>query len=170
LGYLSANNQVVGQVASMYQYFGLFITIIVSLVGILAVALGFFARRSVNAFVQEWGRKLEALDRDMKESLNRLHEAVSMAEASANKAAKHARSIEDSKTILNKTLEEVDRLRASVVSLHDQVRGEAASAAAPIQTAEAEAAQPPPEPSGEDEDAEVAARLKGKIDSAGEEG
>jgi hypothetical protein len=40
---LSANNQVVSQVASMYQNFGLFITIIVTLVGGIAIWVSYVA-------------------------------------------------------------------------------------------------------------------------------
>jgi hypothetical protein len=160
---LSANNQVVSHIASMYQNLGLFITIIVTLVGGVATWMSFVARRSVHEFIQEWSKKLESVENEMKESLKRLREAVGEAETSANKAAKHARSIEDSEKVLNKTLIEVDRLRA-------KLSGEQSAVEPPEPIAEAASRPPSPEPQTAEEDAEVAARLQGKIDSPEGEG
>lgn len=166
---LSANNQVVSQVASMYQNLGLFITIIVTLVGGVATWMSYVAKKSVQEFIQEWTKKMESLENDMKEASKRLHDAVNAAETSAKKAAGHEQSIEDSKKVVNKTLEDVDRLRVGVASLSAQFRGEEA-AAAPQPVAEAAVEQPPSEPLAADEDAEVAARLKDKINSPEGEG
>jgi hypothetical protein len=166
---LSANNQVLSQVASMYQNLGLFITIIVTLVGGIATWMSYIARKSVHEFIQEWTKKMESLENDMKEALKRLHDAVAEAEASVKRAATHEQSIEDSKKVVNKTLEDVDRLRVSVESLYAQHRGEVA-AAAPEPVAEAAVEQPPSEPLSAEEDAEVAARLKDKINSPEGEG
>ncbi len=163
---LSANNQVVNQVASMYQNLGLFITIIVTLVGGVATWLSYVARRSVQEFIQEWTKKLELIENNMKEVLQRLHDAVTEAEASAKKAAGHEQSIEDSTKVVSKTLKDIDALtlRLGVASLSDQVRGEEVSAVAQP-AGEAGGDQPASEPLAAEEDAEVAARLKDKINS-----
>ena len=169
---LAANNQVVGQVASMYQHLGLFITIIVTLVGGIATLMSFLARRSVHEFIQEWTRKLEYIEKDLKDSRDRIHDAVEEAEASATKAAGHEHSLGDSKKVLAETLREVDRLRTGVASLSAQVQqtpaapANVAQAAAP-EAPEAAGAEVVPEPSAANEDAEVAARLKGKIVASG---
>ena len=102
---------------------------------------------------------MESLENDMKEDLKRLHNAVTEAEGSAKKAAEHEQSIEDSKKILGKILEDYDRLRA-IPSLATQLREEE----------ERTAEQPPQEAPIPEEDAEVAARLKGKIDPSESEG
>lgn len=178
---LSANNQVVSQVASMYQNFGILITIIVSLVGVFAGVLGFYATRSVREFLREWNNKMESLekatkssleswDREIRRSVDKVHEAVAEAENSANKAAEHARSIEDNKIVLNKTLEDVDQLRARVEWLRAQVGAEEPGVGPARTVPEAEVAQPLPEPISTEEEAEVAARLKDKIDPKGDEG
>lgn len=154
----------------MYQNLGLFITIIVTLVGGVATWMSYLARRSVHEFIQEWTKKLESVEIEMKESLKRLRDAVAEAEGSAKKAAKHAQSVDDSATVLNKTLEDAHRLRHDVASLYTQLRGEQSAAAPPQPIAEAAPGQPSPEPLAAEEDAEVAARLKGKIDSPEGEG
>jgi hypothetical protein len=128
------------------------------------------ARKSVREFIQEWTKKLQSLETEMKDSMARLRDAVTEAETSANKAAGHAQSINDSQKVLNKALEDVDKLRTFVASLHAQVGRELVGEAPSPSVAEAAVAQPPPEPSAADEDAEVAARLKGKINSAEGEG
>lgn len=167
---LSANNQVVSQVASMYQNLGLFITIIVTLVGGVATWMSYVARKSVHEFIQEWTEKMKSLENDMKEASKRLHETVAEAENSAQKAAGYERSIEDSKKVLSKTLEDVDRLRAGVASLHDQLRREEAAGALPKPVTEVAIEQPITEPLIAEEDEEVAVRLKGKINPAEGEG
>jgi hypothetical protein len=162
---LSANNQVVNQVASMYQNLGLFITIIVTLVGGVATWMSYVARKSVHEFIQEWTKKLESVENEMKESLKRLRVAVAEADASAKKAAGHEQSIEDSTKVVNKTLKDIDALKLGVASLSAQVRGEEVSAVAQPAT-EAGGDQPVSEPLAAEEDAEVAARLKDKINSS----
>jgi peptidoglycan hydrolase CwlO-like protein len=154
----------------MYQNLGLFITIIVTLVGGVATWMSYVARKSVHEFIQEWSKKLESVENEMKESLKRLRDLVGEAEGSANKAAKHAQSIEDSEKVLNKTLESVDNLRAYVASLDAQQRGEQAAATHPQPIAEAAPVQPSSEPQAADEDADVTSRLKGKINPAESEG
>ena len=166
---LSANNQVVSQVASMYQNFGLFITIIVTLVGGIATWMSYIARKSVQEFIQEWTKKMEFLENDMKEALKRLRDAVAEAEASAKKAAGHEQSIEDSKKVVTKALEDVDRLRVGVASLYAQ-RGGEEPAAAPQPVEEAPVEEPRSEPLAAEEDAEVTARLKDKINPPEGEG
>jgi hypothetical protein len=161
---LSANNQVVSQVASMYQNFGLFITIIVTFVSVIATLIGFLARRSVQGFIREWTKKMEPLEKEMKDSLNRLREAVTVAEGSAKKAADHEQSIKDNIAVLNKALEDVDRLQTSLESCLAQVRGEGAAVRPSATVAEGAVVQHSPEPSTTEEDAEVAAHLQGKID------
>jgi uncharacterized membrane protein len=164
---LAANNQAVSQVASMYQYFGLFITIIVTLLGGFGVILGFVARRSLKEFIQEWDRKLqslqkdmkESLEKDMKESLERLHDSVSQAEDSANKAAEHAQSIMDTAAILDKVLRDVDTIRAKFTAVNNASEAESYG-----ETPGPAAAEASVEPSPSEEDAEVAARLEGKIE------
>ncbi len=166
---LSANNQVVSQVASMYQNFGLFITIIVTLVGGIAIWVSYVARKSVQEFIQEWTKKMESIENDMKEDLKRLRDAVAEAEGSAKKAGGHAQSIEDSKEIVSKILEDYDRLRA-IPTFSAQFRGEEEVAVSPQPVAETPLAQPPQGPLATEEDAEVADRLKGKIDTPEGEG
>jgi hypothetical protein len=107
----------------------------------------------------------------MKESLDRLNKAVVEAEQSATKAAGHELSIKDTETILTKALEDVDKLRTSVAALRDQMGG----AGLPIE-------EPPPLASDQEiiapisnlsdaaEDAEVAERLRGKINPPEGEG
>jgi uncharacterized membrane protein YccC len=137
----------------MYQNLGLFITIIVTLVGGVATWMSYVARKSVHEFIQEWTEKVKSLENDMKGDLKRLHDAVTEAEGSAKKAAEHERAIEDSKKILDKILEDYDRLRA-IPSLATQLRVEE----------ERTTEQPPQEVPTPEEDAAVEARLRGKID------
>lgn len=147
----------------MYQKFGLFITIIVTLVGGVATWMSYVARRSVQEFIQEWTEKVKSLESDMKEDLKRLRDAVTEAEGSAQKAAGHAQSIEDSKEIVGKILQDYDRLR-SIPTLSAQL------GVSPQPIVEAALAQPSQEPPATEEDAEVANRLKGKIDPPEGEG
>jgi len=166
---LSANNQVVGQVASMYQNFGLFITIIVTLVGGIATWMSYVARKSVQEFIQEWTKKMESLENDMKEDLTRLRDAVAEAEGSAKKAQGYAQSIEDSKEIVNKILKDYDRFRA--ISTFTPQLGEEKEVVVSAQSVpEGGGERRPSEPSANEEDAQVAERLKGKIDTPNDEG
>jgi hypothetical protein len=165
---LAANNQVVNHLASMYQNFGLFLTIIVTLVGIIATGLSFMANKSVKDFIKEWNKKIESIESEMKASLNRLNNAVSEAESSARKAAASALSVDDSKIVLNKSLEDVARMQASIALLHPQDVGEQHDV--PPSSKEAVVIPPPSQFPDTDEDAEVSARLKGKINSTEGEG
>lgn len=161
---LSANNQVVGQVASMYQNLGLFNTIIVTLVGVIATLIGILARKSVQGFIRDWSKKMESLEKEMKDSLSRLREAVTAAEGSAKKAAEHEQSIMDGTAVLSKNLQDVDRLQTSLESCLAQVRGEVAAVQPSPPVSEGGVLRHSPEASTTAEDAEVAARLQGKID------
>ncbi len=80
---LSANNQVIAQVALMYQHLGLFITIIVTLVGGVATWMSYVAKKTVHEFVSEWKEKLNAIETDMKTTQTALHDALDGAKASA---------------------------------------------------------------------------------------
>ena len=159
---LSANNQVVSQVASMYQNLGLFITIIVTLVGGVATWMSYVARRSVQEFIQEWTEKVKSLESDMKEDLKRLRDAVAEAEGSAKKAAEHEQSIKDSQKIVDKILEDYDRLRA-IPELSTQLRGEEERAVSPQPVTGTSLGRFPQEALAPEEEAEVTDRLKGKI-------
>jgi hypothetical protein len=159
---LSANNQVVNQVASMYQHFGLFLTIIVTLVGGIATWLSVMAKRSVNEFIKEWTDKMKLLESEIKNSMNRLHEAVAEAEGSAKKAATHEQTLQNGVLILNQALQERDRLRENFTSQHTQKSEEQSDL--PSSSAEATVIPPPTQSSVTDEDAEVSALLKDKID------
>lgn len=177
---LSANNQVVSQVASMYQNLGLFITIIVTLVGGFTTWMSYIARKSVQEFIQEWTEKVKSLESewtekvkflesDMKEGLKRLRDAIAEAEGSAKEAAKHAQAIEDNKKIVDKILQDYDRLR-SIPTLSAQLRGDEQVGVSPQPIEETALAQPPQESPTTEEDAEVADRLKGKFDPPEDKG
>ncbi|MEJ0091338.1 MAG: DUF3149 domain-containing protein [Limisphaerales bacterium] len=114
---LSANNQVVGQIATMYQHFGLFITIIVTMLGIIATVVGYFIRKSVHELVGEWTKKFEKIEAEMEKSRNRLLAAVNEAEGSAKDAAASAESIDDDKKVLSQAIKDVDRLRERVIAM-----------------------------------------------------
>lgn len=161
---LSANNQVVCQVASMYQHLGLFITIIVTLLGVVATYMGYVARKSLSDFIQDWNKKLETLENDLKADKVKMLDAIRDAEASARKAAEHERSITDSKQVLSETLKEVDRLRQSVSAICEQVRQTPTNP----QIGAPSVTQPQPEAVSASEAAEVAAQLEGKINSGRE--
>jgi hypothetical protein len=164
---LSTNNQVVSQVAQMYQNLGLFITIIVTLVGVIATLLAFLARRSVQGFIHDWTKKMENLEKDMKASLNRLHETVFEAETSAKKAAGYEESFKENIAVLNKSLEKVDRLQTDLQPYLAQTRVEEPTLGPPLPSVEDIEVPHSSEPSTAEEDAEVEAYLKGKIDPEG---
>lgn len=65
---LLANNQVISQVGTMYQHFGLFITSIVALSGALITYMGSMAKKSVDDFMTEWKEKLKVIEDDIKTS------------------------------------------------------------------------------------------------------
>jgi len=178
---LAANNQVVSQVATMYQHLGLFITIMLTLLGLVASALSYVIRKSVQEFIQEWTKKFErrekimndewanklkAFEDDVKLSLEKIHNAVNKAEGSAIKAARHELSLEDNMRVLDQNLKQVDRLKMDIVNLKEQPQ-----IANPPQPLAMDAPmQVVPEPTIAGEDAEVANFLKDKINPAGEEG
>ena len=114
---LAANNQVVSQVATMYQHFGLFITIIVTMLGVVATVVGYFIRKSVNELVAEWTKKFEKIEAEMEKSRDRLRTAVDKAEESAKNAAVSAESIDDDKEVLGQAIKDVDRLRERVIAM-----------------------------------------------------
>lgn len=156
---LSANNQVVSQVASMFQLFGLFITIIVTLLGIFAALLGYLARKSVQEFIQDWTNRFKSHEDSIKESLAKIRDAVGDAERSARKAAEHEQSINASQQVLNRALKDIDRWQAGIAAgaCHDR---SGAAPSVPIPPQKTEQASPESLP---EEDAEVSKLLKGKI-------
>lgn len=168
---LATNNQVVGQVATMYQHLGLFITIIVTLVGGVATWLSYVARKNVHDFVADWKEKLQALQKEMEDAKTRLHAALAEAVKSASGAAQSAQSITDSQRVLSQTLEDVDRLRTIVTSLEAEVRRQTGLPNPPPPPPTAiPATAPPNEGITAEESAQVAEMLKGKVENGREGG
>jgi hypothetical protein len=62
---LALTDQTVGKLASMYQSFALFITGIVTVVGLLGTAMAYFARKSVHDFMAEWKDKFLSLQSEI---------------------------------------------------------------------------------------------------------
>lgn len=182
---LAANNQVISNVAAMYQHLGLFITIMTSLVGAAVAVIAFFARKSVHDFIDNWKEQLESLKQEESTKFSaavaaaeaKLQAAVRAAEQSARIAAGHAQSIEDSKTVMATTLSEVDAMRRRFDSSPEQVAAELPIATSTTGTnvaagdeSTALGTQSATPQNSSVEDAEVAERLRGKMisdDSAG---
>jgi F0F1-type ATP synthase membrane subunit b/b' len=161
---LDANSQAVTHLASMFQMFGVLITIIVGVVGVLATWLGILAKKSVNEMVADWSKKLEAIKADMEAAKAKLQEAVAQAQSSANDANRQAQSITDAQTVFNKTLQDLDTIKAKLAALS------VTPATTPAPATEAAVPPPPngPAPSAVEtvtaaESAEVANLLKGKL-------
>ncbi|HEX8236839.1 MAG TPA: hypothetical protein VF600_12855 [Abditibacteriaceae bacterium] len=92
---LMANNQAVIQISSMYRDFGLLLTLIVSVVGVVLTWFGYLAKKSVQDFIAEWKDKLDKIEKDMEASEAKLREAVERAEQSAVRAAEHERASDE---------------------------------------------------------------------------
>lgn len=168
---LAANNQVVAQVASMYQHLGLFITIIITLVGIAVTVIGYFARKSVHELIAEWKIKLASTQDDMQKTKDKLTLAVTETETKAANAAKDAQSLNDGVKILQQALTEVDQLRTRVAQLADELQKQQAqqlngSASQPAANQE-QAADPvsTTEAALTHEANEVSKLLSGKVDN-----
>jgi hypothetical protein len=161
---LDANSQAVTHLASMFQMFAALITIIVGVVGLLATWLGLFLKKSVAETVAEWSKKLETIKTEMDAAKAKLHEAVSQAQASASDASRQAQSITDAQTVLSKTLQELDTVKAKLAALTETGAGnfsarstpEGGAAPTPSIASTVETVTPA-------ESAEVADLLKGKL-------
>lgn len=169
---LAANNAVVGQVATMYQHFGLLITVIVTAVGAFATWMSYLARKNVHEFIAEWDKKLQEKEQQIDKALEKSREAEAMATRSAVEAERHARSIEASLTVLSQSLQRADELRAQVDQIRDKLAALASEVRAPVPTATAPSPETPPPPSdgqavddpiSTSEEASVADRLKGRL-------
>jgi len=169
---LAANNAVVGQVATMYQHFGLFITGIVGLFGIIATLMSYLARKNVHDFVEEWDKKLREKEQQIDKALEKSREAETLATRSAAEAARHARSIEESRTVLSQSLDRADELRAQVDQIRDRLAALASEVREPLPKAVTPSPETPPPPStgqavddpiSTSEEASVADRLRGRL-------
>lgn len=100
---LSANNQAVSQVATTFQWFAGFITIIVTLTGSLVTVMGFLAKKTADDFIKDWKDKLEKLETSTKDSERKLEEEVAKAQASAERAAEHEQAAYDALKTLRQT-------------------------------------------------------------------
>jgi hypothetical protein len=159
---LAANNLMIGNVAGMYQSLGLFITVIVTLVGGGVGVIAYVARKDVKEFIHEWDDRLKTLAKDGDDSAKRLRDLVAEAEKSANKAAEYSKSIEGDREVLNRALKDLDRFRAASDGRSDESGG--GSSAAVAAEPGPMAAESEIDPEVTQEDAEVAARLNGKIE------
>ncbi len=167
---LAANSQAVAHVATMYQYFGLFITIIVSLIGIGVGGAGWFAWKSLKEFKEDWnkqfleekGRMKDALEKEIEKHTLRINEAAASAEESARKAALDAQSVEDNKIILNEALKDVDKIKQKLAGTRTSVETEFEIETSPPSKGPTQVTEPV-DSSETEEDVKVATRLKGKI-------
>jgi len=166
---LDANSQAVTHLATMFQTFGLLITAIVAVGGALASWLGLAMKKSFTEMVTDWTTKLGVIKAEMEAAKLRLQTAVEQAEKSAADASRTAQSIIDAQTVLSKTLQDLDGMKAMFAAqASDPAQRLAAppsegSASPPDSTHE----QPAPvESVSEAETAEIKNMLKGKLGSA----
>lgn len=171
---LAQNNAVVGQVATMYEHFGFFITAIVTLVGGIATLWSYLARKSVHEFIADWKQKFEAKDKEIDAARDRAKDAELEAGKSAAQAQADAQVVQTTSKVLNNALLQVDELRTQVdtlrerlASLTNEVREPVAVAAVAV---EAPVVAPPPtagdnvgEAISPSEEASVDERLRGRL-------
>lgn len=172
---LDANSQAVTHLATMFQTFGLLITAIVAVAGALATWLGLVMRKSFAEMVTDWTNKLAVIKAEMDAAKLRMQAAVDQAEKSAADASRTAQSILDAQTVMSKTLQDLDGMKAKFASQASDKTGQTAAAspgsessAGPSEIPRDESA--PVEGVSEAETAEIKDMLKGKLGSAPVEG
>jgi hypothetical protein len=175
---LAANNAVVLQVATMYQHFGLLITVLVTVAAVFASYMSYVARKNVQEFVAEWDKKLQGKELQIDSTLQRARDAEQTAAKSATEAEKHANSLTAVLPVINMALTQVDLIRAQL----DQIRERNSDLAANYSTPEGAAPQTPlaptltapatqsagpaiDEPISTHEQASVSERLRGRLPS-----
>jgi hypothetical protein len=159
----------------MFQTFGLLITAIVAVGGALATWLGLAMKKSFAEMVTDWTNKLGVIKAEMDAANLQLQTAVEQAKKSAADASRTAQSILDAQTVMSKTLQDLDGMRAKFASQTSNTEGQPAAAspgsessAGPSELAREQSA--PVESVSEAETAEVKDMLKGKLGSPPGEG
>ncbi|MEI8089011.1 MAG: hypothetical protein WCG63_05380 [Opitutaceae bacterium] len=194
---LDANSQAVTHLATMFQTFGLLITAIVAVGGALATWLGLTMKKGFSEMMTDWTTKLGVIKSEMEaEKLRlqsemeaakirlqgemdaaklRLQAAVEQADKSAADASRTAQSILDAQTVMSKTLQYNDEMRAKFASQMSNTTGPSAAAAPGSESSAVPPESPreqsaPVESVSEAETAEIKNMLKGKLGSPPGEG
>lgn len=171
---IAANNQTVSHVSGIFQAFGWWIGILITILGAGAGIGGWFAFKSLHELNAEHQKRLKKAEaqwqeewksfqakatRELESLVENARKQADAAESSARQAEKHAAAIENSRGILNQALIDIDALQGkhrAVVAGHCSVNTPltGTTSSPPVDKTE--------EPT-EEEAEQIKAGLKGKL-------